>query len=63
MAGSGVTEAENSTKELFGDERVMNVLLTSNNILMGDKLAEAVRIWRNGAEQNDDTTIVEILRS
>ncbi len=62
MMSDGVTEAENLTKELFGDERVMNVLLTSDNSLLGEKLAEAVRLWRNGAEQNDDTTIVEIRR-
>ena len=63
MMSDGVTEAENLTKELFGDERVMNVLVSSKNMLIGEKLAETVRLWRNGAEQNDDTTIVEIRRS
>ena len=60
MMSDGVTEAEDSEKNLFGDERVLETLLSANSKSRGETLAEAVSNWRNGIEQNDDTTIVEV---
>lgn len=62
MMSDGVTEAENSEKQLFGDERVAEELVKSAPNSRGEQLAAAVRSWRGATEQNDDTTIVEIMR-
>ncbi|WP_432738305.1 CHASE2 domain-containing protein [Maridesulfovibrio sp. FT414] len=62
MMSDGVTEAEDIDKQLFGEERVTTALLESPPETRGEVLAEAVRKWRNGKEQNDDTTIVEVMR-
>ncbi|WP_320172751.1 CHASE2 domain-containing protein [Maridesulfovibrio sp.] len=60
MMSDGVTEAEDSEKNLFGDERVLETLLNGDPESRGERLAKAVSNWRNGIEQNDDTTIVEV---
>ena len=56
-------EAENQQKELFGDERLLDsmtglVNLTSHQVI--DKLKVAVEQHRNGAEPNDDLTMMYI---
>ncbi len=62
MMSDGVTEAEDSEKQLLGEKRVIDALLKAKSDFKGEALAETVRKWRNDIEQNDDTTIVEIRR-
>lgn len=57
----GVTEAENTTKELFGDPAVLDVLSTCHTQSMqqmSDTMLHAVQTFANGAEQSDDITIL-----
>jgi len=62
MMSDGVTEAENNEKKLFGDDKVLQTLTASPFETRGEHLAQEVKKWRNGIEQNDDTTIVEVRR-
>lgn len=61
----GITEAENSNKELFGIERLKDVieknhLLSSEEIKL--KILESVNLFKGECEQNDDITLVVIKR-
>jgi len=60
----GVTEARNTHREFFGDERVLEHLAAGHAAPpLGQALAEAVETWRGGAEANDDVTVLEFWRS
>ena len=57
----GLNEAENTEQEQFSDERILEVLgrnnyITSKQVI--DALAEEVEKHRNGAEPNDDLTML-----
>ena len=60
----GVTEAENSTKELYGEDRLLNFARQSMAIKEAKACTEAllsdVKEFTNGNEQNDDITILTI---
>ncbi|MGL5426387.1 MAG: PP2C family protein-serine/threonine phosphatase, partial [Cetobacterium sp.] len=61
----GITEAENNNKELFGIERLKNILLqtaTLSSKEIKQKLLLEVNLFQNGCEQNDDITFVVIKR-
>ncbi|MGL4989228.1 MAG: SpoIIE family protein phosphatase [Cetobacterium sp.] len=61
----GITEAENNAKELFGIERLKNILLqtaTLSSKEIKQKLLSEVNLFQNGCEQNDDITFVVIKR-
>ena len=57
----GLNEAENKEKELFGDERLLDILrntpFTSARQVI-EKLRAEVEAHRNGAEPNDDLTMM-----
>ncbi len=61
----GVTEAETAVKELYGEDRLVQ-WATENQSKpftakeLGDNLLKSVRTFTNGAEQNDDITIMAI---
>ena len=57
----GITEAMNESNELFGEDRLSEVLknksaITSSKVM--NELWDAVKIFRGSAEQNDDETMV-----
>ena len=57
----GLTEAENIHKNLFGEERMMEVLRKStvpSELVKG--MSKAVSAYTDGAEQNDDLTMLAI---
>ncbi|MGW8195593.1 MAG: PP2C family protein-serine/threonine phosphatase [Desulforhopalus sp.] len=56
----GITEAENSSHELFGFGRLTDYIQSSGGPPWGKGLLEAVDRWRGGTEVNDDLTILEI---
>lgn len=61
----GVSEAENSAKELFGDDRLLAVASTAefrqmNSQEMVDHVYASIRDFAGNNEQNDDVTILAI---
>ncbi len=63
MYTDGLTEAENAAQELFGEDRMMEVLKETENRSTKeqiDTMLEAVRRHVNGAEQSDDLTMVSL---
>ena len=57
----GITEAMNENNELYGEERLAEILknksaVTSNDVM--NELWDSVKIFRGNAEQNDDETMV-----
>jgi serine phosphatase RsbU (regulator of sigma subunit) len=57
----GLNEAENPQKELFGDERLIQLMKTAdglNSYQVIDMLKAAVEKHRAGAEPNDDLTLM-----
>ena len=57
----GLNEAENPQKQLFGDERLQELMekaLSLNSEQVIDMLKEAVERHRNGAVPNDDLTLL-----
>jgi sigma-B regulation protein RsbU (phosphoserine phosphatase) len=57
----GLIEAMDSNNELFGTDRLLNIINSNsyNNIgEMKEKIINAVNEFRNGCEQNDDITFV-----
>ena len=59
----GLNEAMNPAHEQFGDERVIQLMADSaalNTHQVIDKLSHAVEQFRNGAEPNDDLTLMAL---
>ena len=60
----GVTEAENDTLELFGEERLMEVAkqldATSDEQAVVEQVYRSVKTFAAGHPQNDDITIMSI---
>ena len=57
----GLNEAENNQQEQFGDERILELLRQAPNASAEqiiETLADAVSQHRNGAEPNDDLTMM-----
>lgn len=60
----GLTEAENTSHELFGDERVAKQLAACGDVLprgVIDHVSDAVHAFVGEAEQSDDLTMLTIL--
>jgi serine phosphatase RsbU (regulator of sigma subunit) len=59
----GLTEAENKKQEQFGEERLMN-FLCNNHFENGKELDECLKAlvdqFRDGAEVNDDLTLLSL---
>jgi serine phosphatase RsbU (regulator of sigma subunit) len=58
----GVVEAENERKELFGNERLTNYIITANGPPWGEGVLDKIRNWRGNAKASDDLTLLEIWR-
>ncbi len=61
LYSDGLTEAMNKKDELFGEEKVINIINTGNYSTAEELkilLLNKVKKFRNGAEQNDDITLV-----
>lgn len=60
----GVTEAETSEKDLYGDDRLLefaeNTRALDSSEQVSAQLLQSVRDFTDGAEQNDDITIMTI---
>ena len=57
----GLTEAENKNHEQFGEERLLNIFRTkffNNSKEVNDYMLQQVAEFRNGAEPNDDLTML-----
>ncbi len=64
MYTDGVTEAENTALELYGDERLGNALLGAGSNVPGclvDTVISDMAGYAAGAEQNDDVTVLAIM--
>lgn len=58
----GVTEAENTKNELFGNDRLTDHFKLANGPPWAENLLERIDSWRGNATMNDDLTKVEIWR-
>ena len=56
----GLTEAENTERELFGDERLLSVAQPDKPDLIIDKITKAIQGFVGSAEQSDDLTMMAI---
>ncbi len=59
----GITEAENGNKELFGANRLVNVVLEHGMLPpkeLQDKIIESVTTFSEGREQSDDMTMMVV---
>ena len=57
----GLNEAMNTVNEQFGDERIIEIMKDSQSLTacqVVEKLRSAVELHRNGAEPNDDLTLL-----
>ena len=57
----GVTEAENTSHELFGEDRLINCIAETQGMTSGDtsqKVKDAVNGFAGKAEQFDDITML-----
>ncbi len=62
----GITESENSKKELFGIERLKDIVMKNSHLEAREikyKLLSEINNFQNGCEQNDDITFVIIKRN
>ncbi len=62
LLSDGITEARSATHELFGEERVTDLLRHATGAPYGPKLMGGVDRWQAGVPSNDDKTIVEFWR-
>ena len=63
MYTDGLTEAENSNHDQFGEQRMMDVLASLTNTrprVIADTMQSAVESFVGGAEQSDDLTMLAI---
>ena len=63
----GVPEAFNDREEMFGDERMLDVLnrnteCSENTMHMLDAMYEEIHKFANGMSQSDDITMVYLVR-
>jgi TolA-binding protein len=59
----GITEAMNNTRQLFSEERLLDVVRKSGNMTTQEfveKLKDEIHSFTEGCEQNDDITLVAI---
>ncbi|MBK1727958.1 ATP-binding SpoIIE family protein phosphatase [Halorhodospira halophila] len=56
----GIVEATDADGQLFGNERIEDVLCSGDPVAAFEPLLEAVCAWRGGDEQADDTTLVSL---
>ena len=60
----GLNEAENPRLEMFGNDRLLQVMADTDNLSSKEvieRLKEAVHSYRDGAEPNDDLTLMCLL--
>ena len=58
----GVSESANPAGELFGMERIDEILFRQKNLPRGPELMGEIETWQGSAEANDDITLLEIWR-
>jgi len=58
----GIIEARDKNLELFGSERLKNIVTDSKGPPFGKTVLESVGLWQEGAPAADDQTILEIWR-
>jgi sigma-B regulation protein RsbU (phosphoserine phosphatase) len=58
----GITEALDKNLELFGSERLMDLIANSKGPPFGEAILKSVRLWQGGIPPTDDQTILEIWR-
>ena len=56
----GVTEARNSAKEFFGEERMAEYLRDTKSPPYGPGLMDYIETWRGSYDVNDDITVLEM---
>ncbi len=59
----GLTEAMNSSRELYGDERLLQVLKNNSHLPASEiqkKILDSVKYFRGQAETNDDITTIVV---
>ena len=57
----GVTEAMNPEKELYSEDRLMELLTGTNNLFAPELVKEidaSIKVFTRGAEQSDDITML-----
>lgn len=62
----GVTEAQNTENDLFGDKRLLEALCACSALSAGEihaSILEAIRTFAGGAPQFDDITLITIKRA
>ena len=59
----GISEAMNSSSEMFGEQRILQELKKADRPPWGRDLLSAVSKWQSNTNQNDDLTIIEIWRA
>lgn len=66
LYSDGIIEAQNISGELFGIERLQDIVAQNANLTtegLGLKILEAVKIFTQGVPQNDDITLVALQAS
>jgi len=58
----GIIEARDKKSELFGSERLTNLIKNSQGPPFADAILKSVRLWQGGLPATDDQTILEIWR-
>ena len=56
----GLTEAENNTHELFGEQRIIDALIHSNSQNIIERMIDQVHTFIGDAEQSDDLTMLAV---
>jgi sigma-B regulation protein RsbU (phosphoserine phosphatase) len=62
LLSDGITEAYDAAHELYGEERVMELLQAASSAPYGRALLAAVDLWQAGIASNDDITLLEVWR-
>jgi sigma-B regulation protein RsbU (phosphoserine phosphatase) len=58
----GIIEARDSNLELFGSQRLTNMIKNSTGPPFGKDVLKSVSLWQGAAPAADDQTILEIWR-
>ncbi|MFV0348821.1 MAG: PP2C family protein-serine/threonine phosphatase [Halodesulfovibrio sp.] len=62
LISDGITEAYDAAHDLYGEERVMELLQAAGAAPYGRTLLAAVDQWQTGIPSNDDITVLEVWR-
>ena len=58
----GIIEAQNENKEFFGNDRLVNYIMSATGPPWSKKLLDSIRHWHGDSPASDDLTILEIWR-